>query len=303
MKKIFIIIIFLFLSQFLFCQVDTLNWKFSDKEQHGRIYYLKNKIRYNGSEQGSIYPLIVWDLNKKNYPTEPVVLDFDSDGTLNTNPTYDVILGRNSIILNSVQGLSVGNRLEIYKDSAINKWYIGKVLTINGNIVTMDSPFDYAFPTSSIVMNSIDTLNINGSVTPKSYKIHTFNLLSNDNINITKIILTMTTTNQPDMSKFGDLNALKKGILLRHYKNGQMKNIVNIKSNIGLSLFSYETMFYDNAKQGAYGLTSKIMFAGQENFGSAIEIKSGDYLELLVQDDLSALKSFKIRAEGYITNE
>jgi len=303
MKKLFILFILFFISQSVYCQLDTNSWKFSDKEQHGRIYYIRNKVPYSGGIANSIYPLLVWDLNKKTYPTEPVVLDFDNDGTLNANPSVAVVMGSSSIILNTVTGLSVGNRLEIYKDSTTNRWYIGRVLAINGTTVTVDAPFDYGFSTSSIVTNSIDTLNVNGSVTSKSYKVHTFNLLSNDNINIAKIIITITTATQPDMSKFGDLNALVKGIIIRHYKNGSLKNIVTIKSNMGLSLFSYETMFYDNAKQGAYGVTSKIMFAGQENFGSCIEIKPGDYLELLVQDDLSGLKSFRVRAEGYISNE
>lgn len=299
--KLILILLFI-LASFSYAQLDTTYWKFYHPNMQGQIVNLTNKTSYMGNSPYTLHPSLVYNINNSEQISIPVVLYFDLDGSLNAHPTSPVSVGDTSILLNNVTGLAIGNKLEVYKDSLLNRWYVGTVMNIIGNRVIVDAPFDFAYPTTSYVINSSINLNVDGSTSLKSFKIHTFPLAGNDWFDITRIMISITTNTQPDMGKFGDLTALRRGIVVRYSTGGKLINLFTIKKNADLALIAFETSFYDNSKAGVYGVSSILTFSGKDKMGSALRITPGDYLEILIQDNLTGLTSFNIIAEGHIIN-
>jgi len=117
---------------------------------------------------------------------------------------------------------------------------------------------------------------------------------------ITRIIFVCLTDTAVDLSLFGDLPKLLRGVALRH-RDGTVRNIFNVKSNLdieGITL-DWKPFSSANPQQGQNGFSARLTFGGQDKLGVVQRIGPGEDLEVIIQDDLTDLTLFEIVAEGH----
>lgn len=217
----------------------------------------------------------------------------------------DTVPNTYTITLTNVVGLSVGDKMCLCQDSDNPGTYFGYIISIVGNVLTLNAPIDIVFSNNNncvfyTLENNLATSD--GSVTPVEYSI--VNGASID-IDITRIIIKIICDTAPDLSKFGDLTTLTRGIVFRKKCcGGVYQNIFTVRNNSELSLLAYDYKTYDatNPAQGVNGLSARITFAGPEKHGVAIRLAQGEELQMLAQDSLLDLIDFKIIGQGHYTN-
>lgn len=216
--------------------------------------------------------------------------------------------GDTSITVASATGFNVGDKLQISDDnggSTITCFEGTEVtiLAIVGNVFTIDVSLsnDYTIGTDVKVVQI--NMNVNGSLTsPITFSIEPFNTGNDLSLwQFTRSLINMTHTAESDDSKFGGILALTNGIVLRTVdgSTGSIRNIVNIKTNEDMKLLMYDLIYTDKAGGGKYGTTGRWTFTKAE-FIVELDGRNGDKVELLIQDNLTSLTSFKIRLQGRI---
>ena len=216
-----------------------------------------------------------------------------------------VTLSENAVIDSNIITLTEGHSATsgelIFIQEGINM-YQGLITNVEGNDITLDTPLDYAFTTSALIKRCSIALNVNGSVVPVI-----FDILPNpaNSWDITQFILTITDNVEMDDAKFGGITALTKGIYLRKkiaYPSLRYENIGNVKSNNGFVLNGFERNYSTKAPSGYYGVSFRKKYAGQTEVGVAIRLqgKKQESLQLVIQDDLSALYSFNAKVHGHV---
>jgi len=212
-------------------------------------------------------------------------------------------IGDKSVTVADSTGMVINQYVSILS-APDNRFYLGKILGISGNIITLDTPLDFAFPVGTGMAFRNANMAVNGSVTPQVFSVRGDIADIGVEIDITRIIFSMTCDTVVTFAKFGDLAALTNGIVLRR-KNGTYNNIFNVKSNAEIAGIMYDMTIYsaDNPQQAVDGLNARLTFNGQSKIGIVIRIGPGEDLELIVQDDLSGLLNFEIMIEGHIVED
>jgi hypothetical protein len=202
------------------------------------------------------------------------------------------------ITIASVTNFAEGKWLGIFNPDA-GRFYFAKVLVINGNVISLDTPLDFAYLSGDNVIPLDRELNVDGSTTMQVFTVSGGGPGSNVSVDITRIMIHMTDATSMDDAKFAGADALIKGIVLRRV-DGDTRNVWNAKSNGELANLSFDATYADKAPAGFFGFRVRYTFAGQDKHGVAVRLAPGDSLEILIQDDLSVLTSFSIIAQGHI---
>ena len=175
-----------------------------------------------------------------------------------------------------------------------------QVLSVLGDVLTLDSPVDYAFPVIGTFLGKVThDLNVNGSVTRQTFSIGTPNIVTKD-VHYRGLRINITDGVAMDDSKFGGITALTRGVTFRLVKNdGRRFNVANVKTNGDLGLF-FDNKQYDNRGSGGGQYSLEITWKIAQDDGTVINIEPGDSVEVIVQDDLTALTSFRVWAFGHL---
>jgi len=89
-------------------------------------------------------------------------------------------------------------------------------------------------------------------------------------------------------------------LFLGKYRGGGATRIfTNWKSNADITEDSYDVEFHTRGAGGNYGLAARVDLAKSEGY-IRLDGTSGDYLELRVQDNLTALADFEIKVKGHL---
>jgi hypothetical protein len=204
-----------------------------------------------------------------------------------------------TITLTDTTGFVDGKTVGIFSIDDPNTFYIGTQLGAPaGSVITVDTPIDQVLPIGSSIASVDTNMAVDGSVTTQVYQIGPVGAGSTQTIHISRVMGHIRDETEMDDSKFGGMSALTNGIVLRH-NNTVIENIWNAKSNGDLALICDNTSYAAKAKQGEFGFSFRNTFAGQENYGVAIELVAGDILEILIQDDLTDLVNFEMLAQGH----
>jgi len=233
--------------------------------------------------QDQISPVLIVPFHKEIASTT-----LDSGATENTK----------NIVVVSAASFVIGQYLTIY-NVAGNRFFQGNISNIAGTTITLDTPLDFSYQAGDKVSVSITNLNVDGSSATQIFTLRAPESGLTISGDITRLIFIMETTTVPDWGKFGDVTELVNGIVIRK-KNGSYENILNVKTNADLAAVMYDLEFIEAARFGINGVKGRLTFAGQEKIGVAVRIEPDEDLELLIQDDLTGLISFKIIAEGHI---
>ena len=250
----------------------------------------QGKMEVQISDQTS--PLIIAAL-RENVGT-PAALTVDMD-------IYD-----KTVTVDQVTDLVVGHTL-LFRDVLANRFSFAQVIDIVGLVITLDTPIDFAY---SIATSTIDyasrEMAVNGAVTPRVFGLRAGGSPQIATVaDITRIIISCTTSSAIDLNKFGDIaGGLLNGVVFRH-ANGDIINIFNVKQNLGFATMAYDFTVYDasNPVQGINGFVCRLTFAGQSKMGVALRVNPTEDLEMLIQDDLSSLTTFNVVCEGHVVQD
>lgn len=235
-------------------------------------------------------------VNIQDQITPPIDLFFaKGDGVPSFLSTQTQIDNRSISVVNPVS-FTVGNYIIIAEE---DRFYTGELLAINGNVLSLDTPLDFNFSTSGVVVPSTRDLNVDGSITPQVFSIRA-GATSGLSLGISRLMIHMETAGQVDLNKFGDLTALTNGIVVRRV-DGTTRNIFNVKTNGEMRnlCFDWTADIASNPSQGQNGVGFRYTFAGQDKHGVAVRLDPGDELQIIIQDDLTGLDKFRIIAEGH----
>ena len=198
-------------------------------------------------------------------------------------------------------GFSVGDQVRII-EVAQGYYHVAQILGLTGSIATMDTPLVRSYGAGSSCTCSNKNINVDGSVTPMSYKLRTGAPSISNPIEITRIMFQCITTDTVTLNEFGNIPALEKGIVIRYTDANGPKNLFNVKTNGELAAISYDLSVFSSGffGTGTGGFASRITFAGQNKMGVVLRIPQDGNLEALVQDDLTGISSLQIIAEGHV---
>jgi hypothetical protein len=207
-----------------------------------------------------------------------------------------------SISVTTGHGLVTGNEFVLF-DTNTQRGYTGEVVTVDGaNTVNVDRPITSRLPAATTILQQrTHDLTVNGAVTRQTFRVGS--ALAAE-IDITRILFQMTTTNAPEFTDFGDITlGLSRGLVLR-VVNGRNSNLWNAKTNANLVNLMYDVTVYEAAKQfNVNGIGARLTYAGQNKHGVTIRLGANEYLEVIIQDDLTSLLSFNMIACGHLVTD
>ena len=216
---------------------------------------------------------------------------------LGGNTTLDVAASSGDTLINvtATTDFIVGDLVKLYDTSIIERSHFHITAVSAGVSLTLDRPLDNDFEIGDNVQEVQIGMNVDGTLgSPISYKVQP---PSNERWQITRIMITLLDQTAMDDAKFGGISALSNGVVIRTSENGVIRTYTHWKSNADLKDDMYDVTYSNKAPAGFFGLSARWTFTKAE-FAADLNGATGDYLEVLIQDSLSALDDFEIKAQG-----
>lgn len=206
-----------------------------------------------------------------------------------------------NITVVSSAGFAIGDLIKI---GILSTREVGVISITNvvGNVITIDRPICCEYSIGTVVKEvENDMASLAGTlVSPVIYE-----LAPPPGVvwQITRLLLNLVGDNTTmDDGKFGSIPSLTNGVLGRANTSvGRVSNITNWKNNGDMMLDMYDVEYNQKAPAGFYGLRGRWTFTN----GAFIAELNGDnseWLRVYVQDDITGNASFKIKAQGRISN-
>ena len=197
---------------------------------------------------------------------------------------------------------SVGNYCVMFRGTFgyTSLIYVGTILSIATNTITLDTPINYEFQIGDVVLFRDTKIELaDGSLTPVIYDLPVPPGIVS--IDVTRFIFAIECSTEPDDSLFGNLPALTNGIVLRHNSvTLGIHNFWNIKKNGDMAAFNYDVTYTDKAGGGLFAVRCLMTYNAQPYHGVTVRLNPGDKIELIVQDDLTDLSTFKVVVQGHV---
>jgi len=204
-----------------------------------------------------------------------------------------------TLTLTDTTGFVDGTHVGVFSAENPDVFYLGTQLGAPvGNVITVDTPIDQTLQINSAIATTTINMAVDGSVTTQHFQIGPVGVGSTQIVDITRILGHILDSSAMDDGKFGGIPALTNGIVLRK-NDGVIFNYWNVKTNADLALICFNFNYSDKAPGGQYGCNFRNTFAGQSTHGVVIELLPTEYLEILIQDDLTNLDEFKMMAQGH----
>lgn len=209
-----------------------------------------------------------------------------------------------SMTLTSVTGIVAGSRLHLTDSSTQNHDHdLLLVISVVGNVVTVNRPIDkaYAIATTSITRVNID---INTSGTVASPQIYILYPSPGEVWHLTSIDFSMTDATAMDDSTFGGLPQLANGVVIRAHDlvTGNYETFSHWRYNSAFNVDGFQTTYASKAPSGSFGYSGSLDF--NQRYEAIVRLANtateSIQMELLVQDNLTGLSTFRIKAHGHI---
>ena len=205
-----------------------------------------------------------------------------------------------NINVTSGHGLVAGSEL-LLLDVVSERDFYAVVISSTATAAVLDRPIDHLFPAATTLGRIVSSnMNVNGSVTPVEFSLRAGTIPRD----ITRIIFTFTGTTIMDDGLFGSITALTRGLVFR-IVNSYQRTIFCFKTNGDVKLMAYDGDYGTgiSGPNGTDSFSSRITFGGQTKHGVVLRISTGDVLQIVVQDDLRAMSSCRVSAQGHLTDE
>lgn len=237
-------------------------------------------------------------VNIQDQTTRPFSLKVNQ--IINSSYTLASVPVINTYDLNftTVGTLVVGDKIALLEQNGFPQILQGKILAINGNVITLDRPVPYNFtPSATIVFSFNNQINVDGSAVTQVFGISNF---FNEPVDITRFIFHCRDATSMDDGTFCGRPVLTRGVVLRkELLDGNYINYFNVKNNGGWGELAYDKSYDDKAPAGLFGFTTRLTYGGQSKHGVVIRLQPNETIEFLIQDDLTGLSSGILMVEGH----
>jgi len=203
----------------------------------------------------------------------------------------------NQITVASVVGFAIGDHIHVNTTSIETTHPV--ILAINGNVFQLDRYLDRAHAIGDEVIKVFVNMSpqIGTLAAPREYWTGP---PPGEVWHITRLLFEMTHGLAGDLGKFGGIDALINGVLLRARNNGQYGTFTNWKTNGNIKTDMFDVVFdARSGGQGSFGTSGRGTFT---NTGAIVRLDgdTNDRIELYVQDDLQLLDSFTMKIQGHL---
>ncbi len=195
---------------------------------------------------------------------------------------------------------TAGDRIKLINAAGTKKSNcVHKIISIATNTLTLNCPIDDSWAVGDSVKVVISNMNVDGSVTPRSFKLAPLGGYAH----LVRMIIYIQDGTVMDDAKFGGMTALTKGVVIRVHngETGLNQTITNWTSNGIMAEDMYDLTYTSKAPAGSYGLRGRWTITKSETIIS-LDGSKGDYIEVLIQDDLTDLEDFQIKIQGHFEN-
>lgn len=236
-------------------------------------------------------------------PTTPLLIVPLSNITNETTITSVFSRGDYDITVADPTGFIIDDIVTVY-NLADNRVFFSHTLSVLGNVVTLSMPSDFDFAIGSFVTVGSTNMNVDGSVTPKVFGVRN---PSNQDIplrfDISRMMFKILADSSITLEKFGDIaGGILRGVLVRRV-DGEWQNLFHWKTNAELKNLCFDLDIQAALGNQQDGLTARFTFGGQGKLGSVIRIGANEDLQIIIQDDLSSLSTFRAIAEGSVVDD
>lgn len=202
--------------------------------------------------------------------------------------------GSAAITLAAGHSVAVGNVINIREGARICQ---AEVVTVVVNAITLNQPVACVFTVAATINRATKNLAVDGSATPQ-----TFFLLPPPAVkwHLVGFSVHITDNLELDDTKFGGISALTNGIAMRVRVGGEYYNLGVARTNGDLFLLLSSGQYSDKAGAGAFGGFWTGLIRDRLGIVVHLEGVNEDTLEVLVQDDIDALLSVEIVAQGHV---
>lgn len=211
------------------------------------------------------------------------------------------VVDAKTVTLVSGHGSVAGNLLVL---AYLGNVYTGEILNVATDVITLDNPINFAFPTDSIVLKADREMNVDGSSTSVIFRFTPPTGVIGSVWSITRLMFTMICDSLPDDGLFGNIAKLTNGITFRIKRNsGVILQKSDFKDNSDFAAEAFDVVYTTRSvPSGSYGMRCRYSFGGDDKHGNPIVLDDnvGDSLEIIVQDDLTDLTQFRVLAQGTI---
>lgn len=249
-----------------------------------------------GEDNGAI-PINVQDQTTKafDFPFSKRVGDYMSLAVDGIQDAYTVTMSPGHTF-------AVGDSI-VMQDIEAKRGMAAGVLGVAGDVLTLDMPLTFRYRAATTVVAEITSeMNVNGAVTRQTFEVsHSLDVA----IDVTRIMFELTCTDPPAFQEFGDIAApgLTRGVACR-VVNGENNNLWNVKTNADLALLMYDVTIYEQAQPfNVNGIAGRLTYGGQTKHGVVIRLAQDQPLEVIIQDDLTSLLSFRMSAAGHVVTD
>jgi len=206
-----------------------------------------------------------------------------------------------SIIVTNGAAFSVSDKIKLTENGGSTSYETGffVINNIATNTLTLDRPIDNTYTTNADVEIVEDNMNVIGSLgSPILYELKPPPSGDMSQWHIDRVLLTATDAVAMDDGKFVSIAALTNGLTMRENKSVGFHTITNWKTNEDMRRTFYDLTYTSKAPAGQNGLVGRF---SNKLFDViyALDGALNDTLEILIQDDLSDLTTFKVMAEGH----
>lgn len=205
--------------------------------------------------------------------------------------------GDTAITVDDGSVFSVGDYVQIEEGTTVENDF-PRITIIATNLLTLDAPLDNAFTTAATVEAvEINLVTTAGSLaSPITYIVKA---PSDEVWKIERILITIGDDAAMDDGKFGGITALTNGVVLRE-SDGSTNKLTVWKTNGDMAedMFDVTYSAANLGPAGENGLRGRWTF---KKAGVAIELDGSlpGHLQVLIQDDITALSTFMIKAQGH----
>lgn len=246
-----------------------------------------------GSLNGSL------DIHDADVHSIPVNKYFSHNTGVSSTLSAATVVGDISIAVVDGSLYSAGDYIEFTTEP--HESIYRRVISVNVNVLNLDSPVDNVHSIGSVISIVNLDMNVLGSITsPVSYK---FSPDAGQIYHVVRFLFSMTHSALGDLGLFGGIPEITNGAVLRGYDgaSGTFRTFMNIKSNADMKNNMFDVDFDTRSGGGGiYGTSGR----GSIKIGTGavpkLDAANGDYFEILIQDDLTGLDSFKIKVQGHI---
>jgi hypothetical protein len=219
--------------------------------------------------------------------------------TATTTVSTASIVGATSLTVADTTGFTVGDFVFINDGSTEepNDPSITAIAAGAPGTLTLDGPLDNAYPISSGVERvDIDmTLTVGTLAAPISFIVAP---PPGETWHILRLLITATDGSAASDDEFISDPALTNGVVLRQNLSTGFKTISNWKTNSDMKRDMFDVEYSDRAGPSLFGVNARFTFK-KIDFVPELIGDNGDFLEILIQDDLTGISSLEVHAQGH----